>query len=268
MVIPTDSQRSCPNGFTQQFQVLLAPLLPTDDEATVKAKLRLTADYLDCWLNRRLWNFKSIDYSTLQYATFLLTKELRNLALPVLKDKLVIRLTSDEKEFPLSNQPYMNSWNAKSLHRQLARFIHWVEEQSGQPGRYLEYIVRSGKNAYEIEHLWANHFNRHTDEFSNIDDFARYRNQFGGLVLLPKKINASLNDKTYPEKLTHYKSENLLTRSLHPTCYVHNPGFLKLKNDSGLPFKAHSTFKKADFDARFDLYRGIAEKLWSVARLQ
>ncbi len=256
------------HGFTQQFQVLLAPLLPSDDLATIKAKLKLTADYLDCWLNRRLWNFKSIDYSTLQYATFLLTKELRNLALPVLKDKLVIRLTSDEKEFPLSNQPYMNSWNAKSLHRQLARFIHWVEEQSGQPGRYLEYIVRSGKNAYEIEHLWANHFNRHTDEFSNIDDFARYRNQFGGLVLLPKKINASLNDKTYPEKLTHYQSENLLTRSLHPTCYVHNPGFLKLKNDSGLPFKAHSTFKKADFDARFDLYRGIAEKLWSVARLQ
>lgn len=256
------------HGFTQQFQVLLAPLLPTDDEATVKAKLRLTADYLDCWLNRRLWNFKSIDYSTLQYATFLLTKELRNLSLEALRDKLITRLTSDQTELPLDEQPYLNNWNAKSLHRQLARFTHWLEEQSGQPGRYLEYIVRSGKNAYEIEHLWANHFERHTDEFAHAQEFSAHRNRVGGLVLLPKKINASLNDKPYRDKLEHYQSENLLARSLHPMCYVHNPGFLKLKAETGLPFKAFTEFKKANFDDRFSLYKGIAELLWSADRLK
>lgn len=256
------------HGFTQQFQVLLAPLLPTDDEATVKAKLKLTADYLDCWLNRRLWNFKSIDYSTLQYATFLLTKELRNLSLEALRDKLITRLSSDQSEFPLIEQPYLNNWNAKSLHRQLARFTHWLEERSGQPGRYLEYIVRSGKNAYEIEHLWANHFERHTDEFTNAQEFSAHRNRVGGLVLLPKKINASLNDKPYSDKLEHYQSQNLLAHSLHPMCYVHNPGFLQLKNETGLPFKAFTEFKKASFDERFSLYKGIAELLWSVDRLK
>lgn len=256
------------HGFTQQFQVLLAPLLPTDDEATVKAKLKLTADYLDCWLNRRLWNFKSIDYSTLQYATFLLTKELRNLSLDALRDKLITRLTNDQTELPLDDQPYLNNWNAKSLHRQLARFTHWLEEQSGQPGRYLEYIVRSGKNAYEIEHLWANHFERHTDEFAHAQEFSAHRNKVGGLVLLPKKINASLNDKAYSDKLEHYQSENLLARSLHPMCYVHNPGFLKLKAETGLPFKAFTEFKKANFDERFSLYKGIAERLWSADRLK
>lgn len=256
------------HGFTQQFQVLLAPLLPTDDEATVKAKLKLTADYLDCWLNRRLWNFKSIDYSTLQYATFLLTKELRNLSLDALRDKLITRLTNDQTELPLDDQPYLNNWNAKSLHRQLARFTHWLEEQSGQPGRYLEYIVRSGKNAYEIEHLWANHFERHTDEFPHAQEFSAHRNRVGGLVLLPKKINASLNDKAYSDKLEHYQSENLLARSLHPMCYVHNPGFLKLKAETGLPFKAFTEFKKANFDERFSLYKGIAELLWSADRLK
>lgn len=256
------------HGFTQQFQVLLAPLLPTDDEATVKAKLKLTADYLDCWLNRRLWNFKSIDYSTLQYATFLLTKELRNLSLDALRDKLITRLTNDQTELPLDDQPYLNNWNAKSLHRQLARFTHWLEEQSGQPGRYLEYIVRSGKNAYEIEHLWANHFERHTDEFAHAQEFSAHRNRVGGLVLLPKKINASLNDKAYIDKLEHYQSENLLARSLHPMCYVHNPGFLKLKAETGLPFKAFEEFKKANFDERFSLYKGIAERLWSADRLK
>lgn len=255
-------------GFTQQFQVLLAPLLPTDDESTVKAKLKLTADYLDCWLNRRLWNFKSIDYSTLQYATFLLTKELRNLSLDALRDKLITRLTNDQTELPLDEQPYLNNWNAKSLHRQLARFTHWLEEQSGQPGRYLEYIVRSGKNAYEIEHLWANHFVRHADEFAHAQEFSTHRNKVGGLVLLPKKINASLNDKAYSDKLEHYQSENLLARSLHPMCYVHNPGFLKLKAETGLPFKAFTEFTKANFDERFSLYKGIAERLWSADRLK
>lgn len=256
------------HGFTQQFQVLLAPLVPSDDDATVKAKLRLTADYLDCWLNRRLWNFKSIDYSTLQYATFLLTKELRNLSLPELRDKLIARLTSDQTEFPLTEQPSLINWNAKSLHRQLARFTHWVEEQSGQPGRYLEYIVRSGKNAYEIEHLWANHFERHADEFAHAQEFASHRNRIGGLILLPKKINASLNDKTYADKVAHYQKENLLARSLHSACYEHNPGFLQMKVRTGLPFKAFDQFKRADFDARFEAYRGIAEALWSVDRLK
>jgi len=256
------------HGFTQQFQVLLAPLLPTDDETTVKAKLKLTADYLDCWLNRRLWNFKSIDYSTLQYATFILTRELRNLSLDALRDKLITRLTNDQTELPLDDQPYLNNWNAKSLHRQLARFTHWLEEQSGQLGRYLEYIVRSGKNAYEIEHLWANHFQRHADEFAHAQEFFAHRNRVGGLVLLPKKINASLNDKAYSDKLEHYQSENLLARSLHPMCYVHNPGFLKLKAETGLPLKAFTEFKKANFDERFSLYKGIAELLWSADRLK
>lgn len=256
------------HGFTQQFQVLLAPLLPTDDDVTVKAKLKLTADYLDCWLNRRLWNFKSIDYSTLQYATFLLTKELRNLSLEALREKLIARLASDQIDLSLDDQPYLNNWNAKSLHRQLARFTHWLEEQSRQPGRYQEYIIRSGKNAYEIEHLWANHFERHADEFAHAQDFASHRNKVGGLVLLPKKINASLNDKAYTDKLEHYQSENLLARSLHPMCYVHNPGFLKLKNETGLPFTAFMEFKKADFEKRFSLYKGIAERLWSVDRLK
>ena len=256
------------HGFTQQFQVLLAPLLPTDDDVTVKAKLKLTADYLDCWLNRRLWNFKSIDYSTLQYATFLLTKELRNLSLEALREKLIARLASDQIDLSLDDQPYLNNWNAKSLHRQLARFTHWLEEQSRQPGRYQEYIIRSGKNAYEIEHLWANHFERHADEFAHAQECASHRNKVGGLVLLPKKINASLNDKAYTDKLEHYQSENLLARSLHPMCYVHNPGFLKLKNETGLPFTAFMEFKKADFEKRFSLYNGIAERLWSVDRLK
>ena len=90
----------------------------------------------------------------------------------------------------------------------------------------------------------------------------------GGLVLLPKKINASLNDKPYSYKIEHYLKENLLASSRHSKCYENNPGFLKLKAETGLPFKAFTEFKKSNFDERFSLYKGIAESLWSADRLK
>ena len=110
--------------------------------------------------------------------------------------------------------------------------------------------MSEGKNRYEIEHIWADHPERHTDEFSHPADFAEYRNRIGGLLLLPKSFNASYGDLPYAEKLPHYNGQNLLARSLHPQCYEHNPGFLRFKEQSGLPFAPHAEFKKADLEAR------------------
>jgi len=256
------------HGFTQQYQLLLAPLQPSDDEVTTQTKLKLVADYIDCWLNRRLWNFKSITYSTVQYTVFQLTKELRGLSVTDLRAKLLAKLQEEDRDLNFSKQPYLNNWNAKSLHRQLARLIDWIERGSEQKGQYTEYVVRSGKFAYEIEHIWANHYDRHTDEFESSHAFSEYRNRIGGLMLLPKPINASLNDRDYPYKLEHYIKENLLARSLHPDCYKHNPGLRRMIERTGLPFQSHETFKKADLKQRALLYQGIAEQLWSVKRLQ
>lgn len=44
---------------------------------------------------------------------------------------------------------------------------------------------------YEIEHIWADHPQRHTNEFSHPSDLAEHRNRIGGLLLLPKSFNAS-----------------------------------------------------------------------------
>ena len=56
---------------------------------------------------------------------------------------------------------------------------------------------------------------------------------------------------------------NLLASSLHPQCYEHNPGFVRFVQESGLPFEAHSQFKKADLDERGVLYRQLAERIWN-----
>jgi len=50
--------------------------------------------------------------------------------------------------------------------------------------------------------------------------------------------------------------------------YDRSPGFLRFAKQNGIPFKPHAEFKKADLEARQDLYRILAEKLWSPARLQ
>jgi hypothetical protein len=203
-----------------------------------------------------------------QYTVFQLTKELRGLSVTDLRAILIAKLQEEDEGLSFSTQPYLNNWNAKSLHRQLARIIDWVERQSGEPGQYSKYVVRSGKYAYEIEHIWANHYDRHTDEFDNLAAFSEYRNLLGGLLLLPKRINASLGDKDYSYKVEQYLKENPLARSLHPTCYENNPGFRQMIERTGLPFQPHPTFKKADLQKRFELYRLIAEQLWSVERLK
>lgn len=87
--------------------------------------------------------------------------------------------------------------------------------------------MATGINKYEVEHIWARHYERHLDEFASESDFERYRNYIGGLLLLPKKFNTSYGDLTYEEKVKHYDSQNLLARSLNSLCYEHNPGFIQ-----------------------------------------
>ena len=58
-------------GFTLQHHVTLAAVTPDDDKETATAKVGVVADFLDSWLNLRLWNYKSNSYSSMQYAVFL-----------------------------------------------------------------------------------------------------------------------------------------------------------------------------------------------------
>jgi uncharacterized protein with ParB-like and HNH nuclease domain len=252
------------HGFTLQNILLLAPLRPDDDMVIVERKLALVALYVDILLSWRLWNFRSIAYSTMQYAMFLVMREIRGLAPAPLAAKLHESLLKESETFRSTNAARLrvHQQNRYALHRILARLTDYVERQSGQPSRYAE-LVAEGSNRYEVEHIWADHPERHADEFSHAADFAEYRNRIGGLLLLPKNFNASYGDLTYAEKLPHYLTQNLLARSLHPQCYQHNPGFRQFVQRSDLPFKSHAEFKKADLEERTVLYRQLAEQIWN-----
>jgi hypothetical protein len=45
--------------------------------------------------------------------------------------------------------------------------------------------------------------------------------------------------------------------------YDHNPGFLEFIERASLPFIPHIQFKKNDVDERHELYRQVAQQVWS-----
>jgi hypothetical protein len=256
------------HNFTLQYPVLLAPLRVDDDEATSLRKLRVAAAFLDILIHRRIWNFRAIDYSTMQYAMFLVMRDIRGKGAADLTMVLRERLDADaDTETFASNDRFrLHGMNGRQIHRLLARMTDYVETRSGQASRYAEYAQR-GRKGCEIEHIWADHADRHTDEFAHPSEFQEYRNRIGGLLLLPKSFNASYGDLPYAEKREHYLGQNLLARSLHEQAYDHNPGFRRFIEESGLPFRAHQAFRKADLDARQALYQRLAETIWNPDRL-
>ena len=251
------------SNFTLQYPLLLAPLRLGDSDTDTRRKLRIISTYLDILIARRIWNWKDTSYSTMQYSIFQLVLKIRGKSASDLAAILTERLAAEEVTFASNDRFQLHGMNGRQIHRLLARMTDYVETRSGQASRYVEYIQRRGKNGYEVEHIWANHPERHTDEFEHPADFADYRNRIGGLLLLPKSFNASYGDLSYKEKREHYNSQNLLARSLHEKAYDHNPGFLKFQRESGLPFKPHETHKKHDLDTRQELYRQIAEQIWN-----
>jgi hypothetical protein len=256
------------NAFTLQYPVLLAALRRGDKDAEILRKLRIVAAYIDVLIARRVWNWKDTSYSTMQYNMFqLVILAIRGKPSAELAQVLKDRLDSEPETFSTNDRFRLHGMNGRQIHRILARMTDYVETRSGRASRYAEYIKRGGKQGYEVEHIWADHADRHEDEFNHPADFAEYRNRIGDLLLLPKSFNASYGDLPYEKKREHYRGQNLLAQSLHEKTYEHDPGFRSFREQSGLPFTAHEQFLKADLDARQDLYRRLAEQIWSPERL-
>lgn len=138
----------------------------------------------------------------------------------------------------------------------------------GNQSTFVGYVDKDRKLPYEVEHIWANHHDRHLDEFTDPTEFANHRNRLGDLVLLPKDFNASYGDMPYDQKVQYYNGQNVLARSLHPMAYENNPSFRQIIADFELPFAPYpESFNKADIDSRQALYHRLAEIIWSPARL-
>ncbi|MCK9689484.1 DUF262 domain-containing protein [Scleromatobacter humisilvae] len=261
-------------NFSLQYPLLLAPLLVTDSPETVKRKVRGVAIFLDILLARRAVNYLSMTYGAMSYAVFLILRDIRGKNLTDLVALLSARLgeqgcdfegTSDRKRNGFTGFG-LNQWSMRYIKVLLARMTAHLEAVSGVHSQTSDYLV-DGRGRFEIEHIWADHPELHTDEFASPTEFTEWRNRFGGLLLLPKTFNASYSDLPYEEKRQYYVSQNVLARSLHEQCYERHPGFLAYIHQEGLPFVPLPHFHKAELLARQQLYRQLADRVWDPQQL-
>ena len=256
-------------GFTLQTQALLAALDPDDDTHEIRRKIGLVADFLDIWLARRVWNFRTIGYSSVKYTLFILTKELRGRDSASLSEFLREQLDEQPESFAHQPKFRLHNQNYRQVRHILARLTHWVDRQCDLSSNFEDLSSQGRARPFEIEHIWADHFERFKDWFKHPSDFETERNRLGGLLLLQRGVNQSIGDATYEAKRDAYlaNSENLLARSLHPLAYQNLPSFRSLLDRTGLPFRAFESFGPAQQAERQELYIRIAEWVWNPSRL-
>lgn len=263
------------NSFTLQYPLMLSPLRLSDSEDNITNKMRMVSTFIEIMLARRIWNSKAIGHSAMQYWAFLAMKDIRSMDLDELRDALIFRLQpggatrDDYIDFETAEPFRLHRTNGPQVHRLLARLTEFLEVQSDGTPRYPEYANRSSrKGGYQIEHIWADHPERHKDDFAQSQDFRAYRDRIGGLVLLPAGDNASYADMTYAEKVKHYSKQNLLASSLNPSAYENKPGFKRFLEETHLPFREMPSFNKVDLDERQELYIALANLCWSPDHLK
>lgn len=251
-------------GFTHQLTVALAPVTPEDDDITATEKMDLVARYLDGLVVRRMVNFSRFGYSTMQYAMFNLSKEIRGLELSDLRVRLTERTRELDETFDAVEDFRLHQRNGKHVRYLLARLSDFVERQCDNEPIFEELVDRSRSNPYEIEHIWPNKYERHHNEFSSAADFDDARNRVGGLVLVPKSFNASYGALPYEEKVAHYRGQNhLLVKSMHPDTHERNPTFHRFIKAHDLAFQPYpDSFSDADMRQRQRLYRQLCGLIW------
>ena len=137
--------------------------------------------------------------------------------------------------------------------------------RSDETARYLRKL-----EPFEVEHIWANKFERHQAEVKTEDKFRYQRNRFGALLLLQKSHNASYQAATYEEKTGWYRQQNFLAASLHRVTHERNRPFTEnvvKKYNLGKLFRPFDKFDVAAIETRQHLYQQLCEIIWAPQRL-
>lgn len=248
---------------TLSYPLMLAPLTIEDDDETVRKKIALVARYIETFVVRRSVNFRKFSASSITYTMYSLVKEIRRLSVDDLRHTLSSRLEKMQEGFDGMAHFKLHGQNYRFIKFLLSRMTAFVEQKSGINTTFETYHQPAQGKPFEVEHIWANKFDRHTEEFDQQHEFESYRNMIGDLILLPRGTNQSYGGKTYAEKAAHYIKENLLAQSLCELCYQNNPNFVNANSELGVSFKPHKEFKKADVDERQQLYQEICEVIWN-----
>ncbi|HPG32208.1 MAG TPA: DUF262 domain-containing protein [Lentimicrobium sp.] len=246
-----------------RYPLLLACLNKDDNDDLAERKMNLVARFIETFVVRRSVRFKLFAASSIRYTMYMLVKEIRNKGYDELFTMLKKKVDEMEQKFEDMDDFRLHGQNAWFIKFLLSRITSFLEKNVGIGSSFEKYYHNPGAKPYEIEHIWADDFEAHKDEFEQKSDFLITRNYLGGLLLLPRGTNQSFGKKSYSDKVQHYLKENLYAQSLCETTYQSNPNFLKMKEALNLPFKPHKQFRKQDIAERQELLKVICKKMWS-----
>lgn len=252
--------------FTLQPQLLLASIRFDDSRNIIIEKMNLVAIFIDLLIVSRAMTYKSLDYSTVKNYVFAVTKEIRNLDIPTLKNQLLIKSKELAFDPDASLMSFgLNAFTKRYIKHMLARITGHIEEKTGVASNYINYIDTETRNPFEIEHIISDHYEWFTDEYQDQEDFRIWRNKFGAMLLLHKSINASLSDKKFAEKLPKYCSNegNILSETLGTLAYTNNPQFTSFMRAHELKFKPYESFGKNEIKERNLLLTQLIKQIWN-----
>ena len=258
--------------FNLQIQAIMSAVDIHDSSDDINRKINIVSYFFDMYIMFRIVNYTSVTYSSTLYRAFHITKDIRNKSVNDILQytkKYLEEKVMNETDLEGIRRLRLNQFSKRYIFHMLARFISYINEQCDIGENFDVIVDRKRKNSYDIEHIWAEDYSHgnHKQDFTTEHDFKEYRERLGNLLLLPRDKNRSYQDKPYEDKLKHYNSENLLTRSLNSLCYQNNPSFLRFVDESALPFKYYDHFSKNDLDERQELYKLLAEKIWNLDNL-
>jgi len=252
-------------GIAESLQnpMLLASINFEDNDDTIIKKVDFVSRYIETFTVRRAINYRKFGQTSIKYTMFNIIKLIRSNGLST----LAINLSNEIDKIPENWDGVwrfgLHGQNGKFVKHLLSRITSYLDNLVGKDTTYVTYHHPNGRQ-FEIEHLWANKFYEHKDEFEQENDFQNWRNFVGALILLPQGTNQSFSSDKYEDKLEHYLKENTYAQTLHPTYYSKNPNFLNSSIIQRVDFKAHPQFKKEDIGDRQKLVQRICENLWSV----
>lgn len=245
------------------YPLFMAPLNIDDSEDICNQKIEIVAKHIDNFVVRRSVNYRLFSSNSIRYTMCNLVKSIRSKSVDDLKKELAKNIEKIDDFDTAMPKFRLHGQNGRFVKYLLARLTSFVEEQCGIGNNFINYMKNPHCKPYEIEHIWSDHFEWHTDEFSQTDKFSETRNSIGDLILLQNGVNQSLNDISSKDKLPHYIKENILAKSLCKQTYDKNPSFKKFMNDNKLSFSWYDDIKKADIAARCKLYAELANLIWT-----
>jgi uncharacterized protein with ParB-like and HNH nuclease domain len=252
-------------GIAESLQnpLLLAAINFGDENNIIEEKIDFVSRYIETFAVRRSINYRKFGASSIKYTMFNVIKLIRDNDLTTLGTNLTTEVEKIPENWAGVSDFGLHGQNGKFVKHLLSRITSHLDNLIGKDTTYATYHHPNGK-PFEIEHIWANKFDEHRDEFEQLNDFQRWRNSIGALILLPQGTNQSFSSDKYEDKVEHYLKENTFAQTLHPNYYTKNPNFLKSEVIQKLDFKAHTSFKKNDISERLNLIQQICENIWSI----